>query len=107
MEDAIHVEVKAPAVSDLSRFTYSETAPLAGFLGTDSADADKLSEIAAFVRGDSKEFSDIDMLNAVRHLETKLGAPKLGEKRVDVLHAYVKIQRQIDDLSRNRDTLLR
>lgn len=111
MGDDIGILV-APKVSDDSpvdeKYSFNETEPLASYLGVDNAEfQDKLAEIAGFIRGDKKEFTDIDLLNEIRHIETRLGAPDIGQKRIDQVYRYVRIQRQIDGLTKDRDSLLR
>lgn len=104
----ISVESSPAASVSTQPMVKDDLSPLAGFLNSDlHADSDRLQEIVNYFRAESKEFSEIDLLNAVRSLETKLGAPRLGEKRIDQVHAYVKLQRQIDVMSHERDALLR
>lgn len=113
MDDSVlgAVEVSLPtSLAGIADHTYtpSELEPLAGFLGSHArADESKLQTIADFFRSGKTEFSDIDLLQAVRHLETKLGTPKIGEKRIDMVYRYVKLQGQIDSISKERDALLR
>lgn len=104
--EAVQVELKVPMSGHMGSFVM-DNQPLAGFLDAASKDADKLSAIADFFRGDKQEFTDIDLLQAVRHVESRLGTPQLNERRVERVYRYVQIQRQIDSLGRERDTLLR
>ncbi len=104
--EAVVVEMKTPISGQLGAFTH-DNQPLAGFLNAAPKDTDKLSAIADFFRGDEKEFTDIDLLQAVRHIESRLGTPQLNERRVDRVFRYVQIQRQIDGLAKERDVLLR
>jgi hypothetical protein len=105
--EAISVEMKVP-VSGSNHLFVHDNQPLAGFLNADrNSDLDKLSTIADFFRGDKQEFTDIDLLQAVRHIEAKLGTPQLNERRVDQILRYVTIQKQMDSLEKERDNLLR
>lgn len=106
MDESIEVEFKTPVGDALGSYV-RDNSPLAGFLGAISKDADKLSAISDFFRGDQKEFTDIDLLQAVRHIEARLGTPELNERRVDRVFRYITIQRQMDGLEKERDTLLR
>lgn len=108
MEDTgITVISKSDPMTTSEKFTFSEVLPLAGFLGADAAkDRSELSEIADFIRGDKKEFSDIDLLNEIRHIETRLGAPKIGERRLDKVYQYIKLQRISRDVDNQLKDLL-
>ena len=103
----IDVELKTPFNGVPASFIHSQTSALQGFLSASDGDSDKLDQIAEYFRGDNKEFSDIDLLQAVRHLEVKLGTPQIGQKRLDVLYNYVKLQSQIESFEKDRDRLLR
>ncbi len=106
-DEAVTVEFKTPIGGSLGSFVH-DNSPLAGFLHADrSSDLDKLSTIADFFRGDQKEFTDIDLLQAVRHIEARLGTPTINERRVDQVLRYVTIQKQMDSLEKERDALLR
>lgn len=105
---AVEVEATLPATEEKVSFTHNQLEPLAGFLGAHAkADSPKLELIAEFLKGDKTDFTDIDMLQALRHLESRLGAPTLGERRLDAVYRYVKLQSQIDELSHARDAILR
>jgi hypothetical protein len=54
----------------------------------------KLSEIYAYAQGVSKSADIQDVLWEVMHLEGVLGAPRLGEARIDRLYRYCKLKRQ-------------
>src|ERR1039458_3575803 len=108
MEDAteaISVELKSPI--GFPHAFVADNAPLAGFLNAAPDDADKLSTITDFFRGDKQEYTDIDLLQEIRHLETRLGAPPLNGRRVDQIYQYVKLQGQIKGLEKQRDAFLR
>ena len=107
--EAVQVELKAPISGQSLPFTH-DNQPLAGFLnatGGRTGDATKLDAIADFFRGDEKEFTDIDLLQAVRHIESRLGTPELNERRIDRIFRYVTLQHQIDNLGKERDVLLK
>jgi len=54
----------------------------------------KLAEIWAHAQGIAKSADVQDILWEVIHLEGVLGAPKLGESRIDRLYRYAKLRRQ-------------
>lgn len=104
--EAIQVEMKS-AIGGTNTLIGVDNQPLIGFLNAAPADSDKINAIADFFRGDEKEFTDIDLLQAVRHIESRLGTPALNERRVDRIYQYIKLQGTIDNLSKERDILLR
>ena len=86
--------------------------PIAGLLGLDihsidDTDRASIYKIYEYVRGDAKEMLEIDLLHKVRELEGKLGMTSLGERRIDKIYRYVKLQSQIDNLTKARDSELR
>lgn len=110
--DEITVTPKASVASALETYAYDEVYPIAGLVGLDThnlSDTDKpiLKSIYDFMRGDAKEMTDLEMLHKVRELENRLGLTSLGERRVDKLYRYVKLQSQIDGLTSQRDRELR
>lgn len=106
MNEGVSVTPKAQPVLPSSGFTANETAPLAGFLSADSTDT-RLQSIVDFFKEDGKDLMEADLLFKVRALENRLGAPSLGEKRIDKVYRYIKLQSQIDNLSKQRDGELR
>lgn len=54
----------------------------------------KLSEIWAHAQGLAKSENIQDIIWEVIHLESVLGAPRLGESRLDRLYKYAKLRRQ-------------
>jgi hypothetical protein len=54
----------------------------------------KLAEIWAYAAGVAKSSEIPDIMWEVIHLEGVLGAPKLGEARIDRLYRYAKLKRQ-------------
>lgn len=54
----------------------------------------KLSEIWAYAQGVAKSENIPDIIWEVIHLEGVLGAPRLGESRLDRLYRYCKLKRQ-------------
>ena len=112
MADGISVVAKDAPVTTSQDFTKDETHPIAGLLGLDThtlADTDKtnLKAIYDFVRGDAKEMTELEMLSKVRELENRLGLTTIGERRVDKMYRWVKLQSQIDSLTKARDGELR
>lgn len=58
-------------------------------------DENKLAEIWAYAKGVAGSSEIPDVIWEVIHLEGVLGAPRLGESRLDRLYRYAKIKRQI------------
>lgn len=105
--DGLTVTPKSqPAAPADHGFVRSETAPLAGFFHMDDGDG-RLQEIVDYFKETGKELMETDLLWKIRALETKLGLPTLGEKRIDKIHRYIKLQSQIDNLAAMRDKELR
>ena len=101
--DGISVTPKASAEPTTQNYTTDEIHPIAGLLGLDThalqpTDSQALKAIYDFVRGDAKEMTELEMLHKVRTLENRLGLTSLGERRVDKIYRYVKLQGQIDKL---------
>lgn len=112
MPDGVTVTSKVSPTESVQTFTKDEVTPIAGLLGLDThnvSDSDSLSikEIYDYVRGDAKEMSEIELLSKLRTLETRLGMTSLGERRLDKIHRYVKLQSQIEGLEKARDRELR
>lgn len=101
------------AATDVSPdYVADDIRPIAGLVGLDShslSDTDKasLQAVYAFIRGDNKEMTELELLSKVRSLEQRLGMTSLGERRIDKIARYVKLQGQIDGLSKARDRELR
>lgn len=111
--DDVTVTPKAPAPgADDPGYDFKAITPIAGLVGLDThnlspSDSDALQKIYEFVRGDAKEMTELELLSKVRSLEQQLGMTGLGERRVDKLYRYVKLQGQINHLSAIRDKELR
>lgn len=54
----------------------------------------KLAEVWAYAQGVANSEDIQDILWEVVHLEGVLGAPRLGESRLDKLYRYAKLKRQ-------------
>lgn len=54
----------------------------------------KLAEVWAYATGVAKTENISDIIWEVIHLEGVLGAPRLGESRLDRLYRYAKLKRQ-------------
>lgn len=112
MSDGIVVTAKSSEAPVDQGFNVDNIRPIAGLVGLDThnlsdTDSKQLSDIYDFIRGDAKEMTELELLSKVRGLEQKLGLTSLGERRVDKLYRYVKLQSQIDGLERQRDRELR
>jgi hypothetical protein len=60
----------------------------------------KLAEIWAYAQGVAKSDNIPDVIWEVMHLEGVLGAPRLGESRLDRLYRYAKLKRQEAQIQR-------
>jgi hypothetical protein len=112
MSDGVTITTIAEPAPTAKSYSQDAVGPIAGLLGLDThnigeGDSDAIQDIYRFVRGDAKEMTDLELLHSVRQLELRLGMTGLGERRVDKLHRYVKLQSQIDRLSQQRDRELR
>lgn len=110
MADTVTVTPKTDLPTADQKYSFNEVRPLAGLLGistpTDN-ESTMLKEMAEFFRADKKEFTDIELLHEFRQLENRLGFPSLGERRIDKVYRYIKLQRQIDSLTKQRDKEIR
>ncbi len=112
MSEGIVVTAKQSSAPVDVSYIADEITPIAGLVGLDThnlndADKQSIKEIYDFVRGDAKEMTELEMLHKVRELEQKLGMTSIGERRIDKIHRYVKIQAQIQNLEKARDRELR
>lgn len=112
MSDEITVTPKSIAAPQAQEFVKDDINPIGSLLGLDThnlstKDSQQLQAIYEFVRGDAKEMTELELLSKVRNLEQRLGMTSLGERRIDKLYRYVKLQSQIDNLTKARDQELR
>ena len=87
-----------------------KTDSLAGYFdvdGTNPKYQDKLKVIGQYLRGDTKEYDDIDMMRDLRNLMFKLGTPSMGTSLLDHAYAYSKIARQVADGQKELERLMR
>lgn len=61
----------------------------------------KLAEVWAYAQMTAKSADIQDILWEVIHLENVLGAPRLGESRLDRLYRYAKLKRQEAQIQRD------
>lgn len=98
----IHVEnvedptnIQSPVAAARSNpISHLALAPRFGIDQPNQQDENKLSEIYAYAQGVAKSEDIQDIIYEVMHLEGVLGAPRLGEARIDRLHRYCKLKRQ-------------
>ena len=112
MNDGVTVVAKPVAPVTSQEYSFDEVRPIAGLLGLDTGkltptDSQNVKAIYDFVRGENKEMTELELLHKVREIEQKLGLTSLGERRVDKMYRYVKLQSQIDGLTKARDGELR
>lgn len=65
-----------------------------GIVNANSDEDGKLAEIWAYARSMAQSDNIPDIMWEVVHLEGVLGAPKLGQTRLDKLYRYTKLKRQ-------------
>lgn len=87
-----------------------DTSPISNYLGiTDPSDEAKakIDAIAKYLRGDKKEYLDIDMLTDLKGTMFKLGNPPIGTSRLDFLYNYAKLDSQIKNLENQKQEYIR
>jgi len=104
----VSVVAKSTPVAPTQEHSYDEIHPIAGLLGLDTkalttSDTANLKAVYDFVRADAPEMTELELLHKVRQLENKLGFTSLGERRIDRVFRYVKLQSQISNLEKVRD----
>jgi len=110
--DGITVTPKTESIAADQEYSFDEIRPIAGLLGLDThniadTDSQSIKAIYDFIRGDAKEMTELELLSKLRSLENRLGMTSLGERRLDKVYRYVKLQSQIDGLEKARDRELR
>lgn len=109
MSEDITIVPKTAATTEQAEYDAKEAAPLAGFLGIEKpsdADSKQLETILNYFK-DGKEMTQSELLNHVKQLELRLGTPAIGERRIDLIYRYVKLNSQIQGLEKERNALLR
>jgi len=112
MSDDIVVTPKTGGDTPVAGYSEDKIRPIASLVGLDihnlsDGDTKSLQAIYDYIRGDAKEMTELELLSKVRSLEQRLGLTSLGERRVDKLYRYVKLQSQIEGLEKQRDRELR
>lgn len=80
-----------------------DIAPIASYFRVDATvEANKLSTIAHFLRGDNRDMDEIDLLAGLRSAMWKLGDPPLGSSELDHAYEYAKLGRQIKEMETER-----
>lgn len=90
----------APA-PDTSAALTSAPDPVASYfsiVNPDEKQASKLEAISTYLRGDKKEYDQIDMIRDLKNVLFKLGTPPVGETLFDMVWQYAKINSQISQL---------
>ena len=76
---------------------------IAGFLSADiHTDKDKLTEIYQWARNESNSDDKGEILWTLKGLESKLGIPKTGQSRVRQLLNWVRLDRSVQSLIKER-----
>jgi hypothetical protein len=75
-----------------------------GIENTDSKQRTRIKELYDWANNESvNNFGDV-MLK-IRNLENSLGKPSIGESRVDRIWRWVSLQRRINDLHKQQDSI--
>lgn len=69
--------------------------------------SDKLDKIWEFASKEAGNEDNADVLMAIRNIESKLAAPRLGQSRVDVLYEYARAELAVRQAEKERNELLR
>lgn len=73
----------------------------------DSKTHTELNDVYNYVKTQNKTKSMGEILNKVKRLEIKLGAPNVGQSRVSKVWNYVKMSQHINDLEAQREAFRR
>lgn len=86
------------AAARIDPIAHMALAPRFGIDMPDKQDENKLAEVWAYARGVANSEDIQDIIWEVIHLEGVLGAPRLGEARIDRLYRYAKLKRQESEI---------
>lgn len=103
--DEVKVEVTSPSV-----IARDIPTPLTGFLQIASPtneEQKQLKDIWQYLQETTKDDLDSERLMALRHLETRLGAPRLGQTRLQQIYQYIKLDKEVKLTEKLRDSFLR
>lgn len=65
-------------------------------------DMSNLNEVVNWAKTVSKSEDRLDVLSAIRWLEGRLGAPKVGESRVENLYRWIRLDQEETKLTREK-----
>lgn len=83
-----------------------ELLPIKSFLGISDID-NKSTDKLSYLRGQfGKEVPLTEVLHQLRQTEIKLGAPRLGETRLDKLYSYFRVTESIKLAEQRRQDML-
>lgn len=99
----------ATPTNDDQPFTAKPFAPLVGFLDVGESELTNknqtmLQEIWDYLGKDSKSELTSERLYALRSLENRLSAPRLGQSRLFKIHGYIQAQREVERAEKWRDS---
>lgn len=103
MAEATAVQGNVPAAEPAH--VVNDVEPVKNYFKVYDPDPDqqmKLTTLASYLRGDKKEYNEIEMSRDLTNLMFKLGTPPLGASILDHAYNYAKIARQIKDLESER-----
>ena len=103
-------EVKVKTIEPTSGSEVIKATPLTSFLQIENPtpkEQDQLKEVWEYVLEDSKSELRSEQLYTLRQMEQRLAAPRLGQTRVDQLHQFVEVSRQVRSAEKLRNSFLR
>jgi len=86
--------IQSPQAAARTETMHLAIADRFGVVNANKEEENKLAEIWAYAQGMAKSENIPDIIWEVVHLEGVLGAPRLGESRLDRLYRYTKLKRQ-------------
>lgn len=112
MSEEITITPKVESVSTTDKLpsVQDDTSSVANYLGISDPSSEaqsKIDAIAKYLRGDKKEYTDIDMLTDLKGTMFKLGNPPIGTSQLDFLYNYAKLDAQIDVLQKQKEEYIR
>lgn len=100
------MEENAPTpTKDVSAVLTTSPDPVASYfniVNPDGRESEKLADINKYLRGDKKEYDQIDNLRDLRELLNKLGTPPIGETLFDMAYQYARINSSIRQLENEK-----
>ena len=99
-----------PIVSkpDAQPFVRNENAALQNYFGLEEGDStDKLDTIREYLRGDNKEYTELQLLSDLRGLVNKLGNAPIGTSQFMHIYTYAKLAKQARSIEQELESMIR